>query len=488
MDGRVESASVPRRDEERRQEIQAFVSVCSSMLALPLFLVFWICDALYAPLHRWQFLALRLTIVPIALVTTKLVKRARTLRQAETVGLIFTAYNGWIITAMIVWMGDARSPYYAGLNLVAFGTLTFVPWSRAYLVATVAGVYGPFLAFVVHDAFRAKAVSPASVVLVFFVVATVVISLVVRHFTEGLRQRELVTRIQLEEELASRERIIRVKTTEAVRLQSLAKQFSPQVVHSITSGKLDVVDALHLADICAIFIDIVDSTDHVRQMPLDRVNAIIAMFMEDTMKVLLKYDITIDKFLGDGVLAFSNDPIERGDYVERVVDAALEIRGRIQNRQSEYREIWGDAFHIRIGIARGPASVGFYGSEDYVKAYTAIGKVVNLACRLASVSRIDQVSVTAEIATVLLEKAYTVDVLGPRSLKGFEDGIVVHEVVEGRRSTKLADDLATCPCGHGVLYLDTNEAGIYVFACRTCGYTLDKPSSMQLKARLRTAG
>jgi class 3 adenylate cyclase len=484
----VEIASASRRDEERRREIQEFVSVCSSLLALPLFLVFWICDAVYAPLLRWQFLALRLTIVPVALVTTKLVKRARTLRQAETVGLLFTAYNGWLITTMIVWMNDPRSPYYAGLNLVAFGTLTFVPWSRPYLVATVVGVYGPFLAFLARDAVRSGSVSAASVALVFFVVATVVISLVVRHFTEGLRRRELATRVQLEEELTSRERIIREKTTEAVRLQSLAKQFSPQVVHSITSGKLDLVDSLHLADICAIFVDIADSTDHVRQMPLESVNEVIAMFMEDTMRVLLKYDITIDKFLGDGVLAFSNDPIERGDYVERVVDAALEIRARIHNRQSEYRTIWGDDFHVRIGIARGPASVGFYGSEDYIKAYTAIGKVVNLACRLASVGRIDQVSVTADIAAVLLEKAYTVQELGPRALKGFEDGTVVHEVVDGRRATKLADDLADCPRGHGVLYLETNDEGIYVFACRKCGYTLDKPSSMQLRARLRPVG
>jgi class 3 adenylate cyclase len=389
------------------------------------------------------------------------------------VSLGFAIANAGLINTMVVMAGDAVSPYYAGLNLVAFGTLTFIPWSWRTTIAAIAGIYGPL---VVYASVRPPSVDrlPLLATHGFFIAATVTISLVVRHFTERLRSRELNARQQLEVELASREAIIQTKTAEALRLQTLSKQFSPQVVHAIQSGKLNLVESVHRREICAVFVDIVDSTTHVRSVPHEDVGVVIAMFLEDSMQVLLKYDLTIDKFLGDGVLAFSNDPNPRDDFVERAVDAALEMRARIEAHQGEYRPRWGEDLRIRVGIATGTASIGFYGGDTSVKSYTAIGEVVNLASRLCGAGQPGQVIVSGEVARILRDAEYVVEPRGSAALKGFAGEVIpVFEVVAGRRASKLSNDLEMCPDGHGVLTLDTNSAGIYVFACQHCGYVLE---------------
>src|SRR5690606_8430957 len=138
----------------------------------------------------------------------------------------------------------------------------------------------------------------------------------------------------------------------------------------------------------------------------DAFNRTIAMFMEDTMRSLLKYDVTIDKFLGDGVLAFSNAPIARHDYVMRLVESAVAIRERVLNRSSQYRDHWGDEFQIRIGIAEGEARVGFYGSQEYFKSYTAIGEVVNLASRLCGFAGPNKIVASREVIDLLPKGSY----------------------------------------------------------------------------------
>lgn len=473
------------RNTDREIEIREFISVCSGTLALPLFMAFWIADLIYVPEHSWEFLIVRSLMIPICLLTNYHIKHnAKTLRAVQQTGLAFVLANALSITYMIYRMGTISSAYYAGLNLVGFGVITFVPWTQGYLILSAAATYFPFFAmapFLNHSKEEIRIFLTNS----FFIASTAIISLVVRHFTETLRLKELHGRQQLQHELAHRAEIIREKTSESIRLTTLTKQFSPQVVHQIQTGQLNILDSIHRSEICAIFIDIVNSTDHVRHVNMEQVNEVISMFMEDTMKVLLKYDITIDKFLGDGVLGFSNDPIARHNFIERVADAALEIRRRILARQKEYAQRWETPLQVRIGIATGEASVGFYGSESYVRTYTAIGKVMNLASRLCAMAGPNQIVISEAVQLHLPNKGYPVNSLGVPSLKGFQnETFVVFELLDRESGHYETTDIATCPSGHGILHLDTNDSGIYVFICRTCGFEHDetKPQLIEKEA------
>ncbi len=460
------------REQERHREIQEFVMICSSFLSLPLYLCFWFADLLYAPNYKWEFLALRSIMIPVCLLVNFSIKRTTTHPQAQIIALLFTFANSFIITIMVFLAEGAMSPYYAGLNLVAAGVMTCIPWSVPFLLTAIVGIYGPF--YIGSLLYFDTLYDPSLFgVHSFFNMSTLIIAMVIRYFTEKLREKELNSRMELNNEISSREKIIQEKTAEALKLGMLTKQFSPQVVHAIKHGQLNILKSVHRAHICAIFIDIVNSTDRVIRIDKDDVNKVISMFIDDAMKTLLKYDITIDKFLGDGILAFSNDPIPYDDYVERVLDAALEIRSRIHARKDEYLEYWLNEFQVRIGISIGYANVGFYGGDEYFKSYTAIGRVINLASRICGAAQPNQILIDSDTARVLAESTYQLDSAGQFKLKGFEADIFkLHAVMDGSKLNYSDSDIELCPQGHGVLHLDTDESGIYVLKCRTCHYIL----------------
>lgn len=450
------------RDRDRLEEIREFVAVCSNWLALPLYLVFWLCDLIYVPEHKWEFLAVRTAMALSCLGINYEIKRpGNTLLRTELIGILCCACNSVTITYLIFRSGDIDSPYYAGLNLVGFGLITFVPWRRPTLIAIVTLTYGPFLFISAATQLNASTFRPF-IVHFFFIVGTIVIALVVRHFTENLRRRETDLRMRNELE-------VRRKTQEAVRLRALNRQFSPQIVSAIQSGRIKLVDAPHTASICTIFIDVVNSTQHVKDMAPEQANKVIAMFLDDTMRTFLKYNITIDKFLGDGVHGMAGDPVPRTDYVESVVDCALEVLARIRAKEGNYRALWTDDMQVRVGIAMGDASVGFFGSEDYFKSYTAIGRPVNLASRLCAAAGTNEILISERVARRIMEtRNYTLRSAGALKLKGFEsEKIGAFEVTSDDIST--ITEIPICPEGHGVLHLD-NAAGVYVFQCHSCDF------------------
>lgn len=461
------------RERERLDDIRSVILVVTNALAMPLYLIFWFADLLYAPALKWEFLGLRSLMIPVCLILNYLVIRMKTLRSVQWVSTLFFAACSSVITFMIYRTEGIASPYYAGLNLVAIASMSFTPWTTSFLIVNLILIFGPFYLAALFLG-RAEAV-PLFLVNTFFLGGTMAVTLVIRRYNEAIRKKEIRSRLKLENEVESRNEVIRVKTEEALKLATLTKQFSPQVVHAIKSGKIDIQSSIHRSQICALFIDIVNSTDKVVRINLDDVNRVISMYMADTMRVLLKYDITIDKFLGDGVLAFSNDPIPHDDYVKRTVEAALEIRSRIQEHQESYKEHWLSELQIRVGIATGIASVGFYGSDDYFKSYTAIGRVVNLASRLCSVAVPNQIIVSKDVVDSLPDAEFGFTDLGDKKLKGFEsDAIRAFELSHCVQTQEMSFDVSYCPEGHGVLHLETDSQGVYVFKCRSCDFVIDQ--------------
>ncbi len=360
------------------------------------------------------------------------------------------------------------TPKYFLLGVVSW---CFFPWRKAQLNILSAAL------FIMVSVFSLWLLpSPYALSTLGLTIIGIVYARIFHDFNEYHRSMEIDERMQLYEELNSREITIAEKSVEGLRLEDLSRQFSPQVVHAIKEGRLCLREGIHRGEICAIFIDIVNSTDRLIRLDKDNVNQVITMFMEDTIKVLLKYDITIDKFLGDGVLAFSNDPVEHDDYVERVLRAAFEIRARINNRQEEYLDIWHNNLNIRIGIAAGFANVGFYGSNEYFKSYTAIGRVVNLASRICAFAGVNQILLSQEAAKKIENSDYNVTSLGRHRLRGFSDDLLaIYTVEEGisQNNIKELSIISQCPKGHGILALDRDQKGIYHLTCRVCGYFED---------------
>ncbi len=109
-------------------------------------------------------------------------------------------------------------------------------------------------------------------------------------------------------------------------------------------------------------------------------------YLTEMSKIALDYGATIDKYVGDAIIAFFGDPAPRGvkEDATTCVNMAIAMQRRMQELQSEWLDMGLERpFQIRIGINTGFCTVGNFGSEDRMD-YTIIGNEVNLAARLES--------------------------------------------------------------------------------------------------------
>jgi len=464
--------------EATLEETRAILKVTTHWMAIPLFAVFWLADILYAPALKWHFLAIRILIIPLCLFVSYMSKRITSVIAIQAIATIYAFGLASGINLMVLLVPDPATGYYAGLNLVAMGTLSFIPFTKRFYALTALSIYLPYFLI---EAFKAstsdwRAISVNS----FFMASSVCMCFLIRFFHANTMVKEIRAKLSLKLEIQNREEVIRQKTEDAVRLRSLSSQFSPQIVESIKSGKLKFEAGGQRAQICAIFIDIVNSTERVTRIDKDNVEKVLSKFLDDTIKILLKYDITVDKFLGDGILAFCNAPLQRHDFVARVVKAALEIREKISQDNEYFERYWKAPLEIRIGIAKGFVNAGFYGSQKYFQSYTAIGPAVNLASRLCSSSAPGQIVVDFDVYDIIKDEFET-KYLGQRALKGFEtDHIQTYEVIASQVPTsKSLVGVNDCPKCGGMLSFENNEKGQFILICKDCSTIVLNPTGIE---------
>ena len=179
---------------------------------------------------------------------------------------------------------------------------------------------------------------------------------------------------------------------------SISKYLPPQVYKSSFSGERDVSISTERKKLTVFFSDIKDFTSTTEGMqPEDLTNLLNEYFTEMTT-IAQKHGATIDKFIGDAVVAFFGDPTTLGvaEDARACVRMALEMQARM--RVLEHK--WHDAgftrpFRIRIGINTGYCNVGNFGSDDRMD-YTIIGAEVNLAARLESQAQPGGIVMSAE--------------------------------------------------------------------------------------------
>lgn len=456
---------------DRVSEVQSMIGITAHWMAIPLFLLFWLADLVYVPNLKWEFLGIRLLVIPICFIVNYLAKKTNNLNQLLNLCIFYSISLASGINAMIFLIQQPGTPYYAGLNLVALGCLSFLPFTNLKFIFSTFGIFGPYLAISIY---YSKKMEDYWSLLIngFFIFASICICFLIRHFQENLRKKEMKAKYLLELELSHREEVIQLKTQEALNFQSLSNQFSPQIVEAIQSGKITIEGHPSKANLCAIFIDIVGSTEKVTHISAEQVAKVISEFLDICIKILLKYDLTIDKFLGDGIMAFCNAPLTRSNYVERVIHAAIEIQNYFKENQSQFMQYWNSPLQLRIGISEGNALVGFYGHDRYFKTYTALGPVINKASRLCGAADSNEILLDENVIkhnTGL----FLVKSIGQRTLKGFQTEEVFALVGLISNQKNITRGLNECPECHQILSLEVNNLGHFVFVCRSCCTIVD---------------
>jgi class 3 adenylate cyclase len=148
-------------------------------------------------------------------------------------------------------------------------------------------------------------------------------------------------------------------------------------------------------------------------------------------KAVLAHEGTLERFTGDGMMIFFNDPVPVPNPAERALRMALEMRASAEHLAARWRSR-GNELHVGIGIAQGYATIGAIGFEGRLD-YGAIGTVTNLAARLCAEARGGQILISQRVHAAVSALA-DAEPVGELRLKGFHRPVPAFSVSRMRAS------------------------------------------------------
>jgi adenylate cyclase len=215
---------------------------------------------------------------------------------------------------------------------------------------------------------------------------------------------------------------------EEKKRERLGRFLSPQVASRIiaTSDSQDAMMAIpEVKDVSVLFADIVGFTSMSENMSPAAVGLLLNDYLSRMTDTVFKFEGTLDKYIGDAIMAVFGAPLDMSDHAERAIRCALEMRERLEEFNSDHRE--GPTLQIRIGINSGSAVAGEIGSINK-KEYTVLGDTVNTASRLESSVAKPGMIVIGENTHAAVQDIATVRSLGKATLKGKQKEVAVYAV------------------------------------------------------------
>lgn len=209
--------------------------------------------------------------------------------------------------------------------------------------------------------------------------------------------------------------------------KSLAPYLSEHVLREILANP----DCMRLGgqkrNISVMFCDIRGFTAFCDRRDPDDVLEVLNEYLDAMTAVIVKYDGTLDKYIGDAIMAYWGAPQDQPDHAQRAVCAAIEMRYALSEFKSK-RAGQHDLFDCGIGISTGEALYGNIGSERF-KNYTVIGSTVNLAARLEAATKFYNCRILiSESTRSQIEGDFTITSLGDFTPQGLVHPVVIYSV------------------------------------------------------------
>lgn len=213
------------------------------------------------------------------------------------------------------------------------------------------------------------------------------------------------------------------------RFARLRRFLSPQLAQLIESTGADALLESKRQDVSVFFCDMRGYTSFTETATPQEVTELLREYHSLLGQLIHKYDATLERFTGDGLMAFFNAPLPCPDPSNRAVCMAIDMQIALRPLFSKWNGL-GYMIGFGIGIAHGEATTGRIGFEGRFD-YAAIGPVVNLASRLCNEARDGQILVDSRVRGLLPPYILYED-LGTLSLKGFRSPVAVYNML-GRR-------------------------------------------------------
>ncbi|MCU1697104.1 MAG: response regulator containing a CheY-like receiver domain and a domain [Mycobacterium sp.] len=213
------------------------------------------------------------------------------------------------------------------------------------------------------------------------------------------------------------------QVAELERTNRLRRFLSPQLADLVVGD--ESLLGSHRREIVVVFTDLRNFTPFAETSEPEEVMGVLREYHTAIGTLVHAYEGTLERFTGDGIMVFFNDPITCDDPAERAVRMALELRDAVKELSAQWLRR-GHDLPVGIGIAQGFATLGRIGFEGRFD-YAAIGSVTNLAARLCSDAGPWQVLVTDRVLAGA-EHVAVAEAIGDVQPKGFSRSVRVHNI------------------------------------------------------------
>jgi adenylate cyclase len=241
------------------------------------------------------------------------------------------------------------------------------------------------------------------------------------------RYHDTITRqaAELAEWNAELEARVNTQLEELQRMSRLRRFLSPQVADLVINSGDESVLGSHRREIVVVFCDLRGFTAFAESSEPEEVMGVLGQYHAALGELIFRYEGTLERFTGDGLMVFFNDPIPLEDPTQRAVEMALVMRDRVAGLVEGWSRL-GHDLGFGVGIAQGFATLGRIGYEGRFD-YAAIGTVTNLAARLCGEADAGQVLVSQRVFSAV-EAVAAGEPVGALELKGFSRPIRVFRV------------------------------------------------------------
>ena len=224
--------------------------------------------------------------------------------------------------------------------------------------------------------------------------------------------------------------VIKNFAQEQIEKRRLSRFFSPNVVKEIVRQKDDAGLGAGRRRMTVLFSDIRGFTSMSEKMEPEEVVTFLREYLTEMTEAVFHHGGTVDKYIGDAIMALYNVPFEAPDHAAQAVRTALEFQRRLEPLAERFAAKHHGTLACGVGINTGDAVVGTIGSRQRLE-YTAIGDAINLGSRLESITKDFNVPVVISEATWLeVKDLFETRYLGEVTVKGKEIPVKIYTVMD----------------------------------------------------------
>lgn len=202
--------------------------------------------------------------------------------------------------------------------------------------------------------------------------------------------------------------------------QAFERYVAPHILEKVLQSGESVDIRGHKRQLTLLFSDIKGYTTLSNTLQPDEIVELLCTYLDGMVEIILSHEGTVDKIMGDGIMAFFGDPLPQKDHALRSIKAALDMQRAVEKMGERWVARGLSPLQVRIGVATGEVFVGSIGSRHHLE-YTAIGRPVNLAARLEGKAPPGGVLISRETFELVKDEVVTREVRG-LDLKGYSGG------------------------------------------------------------------